>query len=304
MGVAATTQSVIIHMNTLSRAITYQGVVKFIDDKYWETEIVPELFPMWHSDRDKLEVFTAFKDDHYQVTRNKYVRNPKDKTGKWTSYEFPVAELDPAEAKGLKDTLIEKYIDYKETVDRSIEQALQNEYVHKNELSWEKCKLMRNFLLHDSDYVMMPDSPVTDGDEKALWEKYRQHLRDIPANPSFATAYDVKFPITPKEYLAREAAEALPQPIVDKHGDFGKGSSYMESEYHFWKPTESTLQKWRQRMAFYMLLRLDTLDDSLTISNLLSHRASRSNEDLLEPNHPDKDAYINELLRQIESGEV
>ena len=80
MGVAATTQSVIIHMNTLSRAITYQGVVKFIDDKYWETEIVPELFPMWHSDRDKLEVFTAFKDDHYQVTRNKYVRNPKDKT--------------------------------------------------------------------------------------------------------------------------------------------------------------------------------------------------------------------------------
>ena len=78
----------------------------------------------------------------------------------------------------------------------------------------------------------------------------------------------------------------------------------MESEYHFWKPTESTLQKWRQRMAFYMLLRLDTLDDSLTISNLLSHRASRANEDLLEPNHPDKDAYINELLRQIESGEV
>ena len=34
------------------------------------------------------------------------VRNPKDKTGKWTSYEFPVAELDPAEAKGLKNERI------------------------------------------------------------------------------------------------------------------------------------------------------------------------------------------------------
>ena len=60
MGVAATTQSVIIHMNTLSRAITYQGVVKFIDDKYWETEIVHELFTMCNIDRDILEVFNAF----------------------------------------------------------------------------------------------------------------------------------------------------------------------------------------------------------------------------------------------------
>ena len=303
MGLTATTQDVIIHMNTLSRSITYQGVCKFIDDKYWDTEITPLLFPLWHSERDRLEVFTAFKSGGYQVTRNKYQRVVKSETGgKWTSYEFPVGELDPAEANSLKDVLIEKYIDYKETVDKSLEAALQGEYVNKIELNWEKLRLMRNFLLQDSDYVMMSDSPVTDGAEKAMWEKYRQYLRDIPADPTYGIAYDVKFPITPKEYLAREAEESLPQPIVDKYGDYGHGVSYMESVYHFWKPTHSTLMNWRQRMAFYMLLRLNTLDDSLNMSSMLSHR--QSGRDLGEPNYPDKDAYIDDILKRIESGEL
>ena len=39
----------------------------------------------------------------------------------------------------------------------------------------------RTTLLKDSDWTLMPDSPLSD-EKKKEWETYRQALRDLPAN--------------------------------------------------------------------------------------------------------------------------
>ena len=42
----------------------------------------------------------------------------------------------------------------------------------------------RNALLSQSDWAVMPDSPLSDSD-KTSWQTYRQALRDVPAQAGF-----------------------------------------------------------------------------------------------------------------------
>mgnify|MGYP005989480327 CR=1 FL=1 len=42
----------------------------------------------------------------------------------------------------------------------------------------------RNALLSQSDWTVMPDSPLSDSD-KASWQTYRQALRDVPDQAGF-----------------------------------------------------------------------------------------------------------------------
>lgn len=44
-----------------------------------------------------------------------------------------------------------------------------------------KIKKHRNFLLQESDWTQMPDSPLSDS-KKAEWATYRQQLRDLPSS--------------------------------------------------------------------------------------------------------------------------
>ena len=48
---------------------------------------------------------------------------------------------------------------------------------------------LRNSLLAQTDWRVMPDSPVSDA-KKAEWISYRQALRDLPANNP-----DVSYPV-------------------------------------------------------------------------------------------------------------
>tara|TARA_Y100000022_G_scaffold130846_1_gene113511 strand:- start:49 stop:462 length:414 start_codon:yes stop_codon:yes gene_type:complete len=52
----------------------------------------------------------------------------------------------------------------------------------------------RHTLLSDSDWTVMPDSPLTT-DKKAEWATYRQALRDIPAQSGFPN--DITWPTAP-----------------------------------------------------------------------------------------------------------
>ena len=51
----------------------------------------------------------------------------------------------------------------------------------------EELRLVRNRLLSESDWTVMPDSPLSDS-KKAEWKTYRQALRDITktANPKIS----------------------------------------------------------------------------------------------------------------------
>ena len=55
----------------------------------------------------------------------------------------------------------------------------------------ERLRLKRDALLVESDWAMIPDTPT----DKTAWAKYRQALRDFPANWQPATT--VNFPERP-----------------------------------------------------------------------------------------------------------
>lgn len=303
--VTAIHPNVILQLNTVAHSISYQSVTKYVDDSFWNTEIIPILYPLWHSDRDKLEIFAALEGDTYYVTRNKYTRDYTNDTAKWVSYEYPLAELDPVAAKDLKDKLVEKFIEYRENINNGIEGALQAEFINKTDVTWEKVRLIRNFLLQDSDFAVLPDSQITDGNELQMWKDYRQKLRDIPGE-NWATPYDCTFPITPTEYKTREEF-GIPESVQNQYGNFGKGDAYLSNkEFHYWRPTHQTLESWKNRMALYVALRVRSSDHRLNISNIFTHSMNNMHHaDPLQPNINDTSStWIDNLLKSIEAGEV
>jgi len=56
----------------------------------------------------------------------------------------------------------------------------------------ERMRIHRDALLTASDWAMAPDAPT----DKTAWAKYRQALRDLPAN--WKPAHTVTFPERPK----------------------------------------------------------------------------------------------------------
>ena len=52
-------QEVALYVNALDRTIQKNGVTKAINDDFWTSDIVPILYPVWDSDRDKLESYIS-----------------------------------------------------------------------------------------------------------------------------------------------------------------------------------------------------------------------------------------------------
>tara|TARA_R100001460_G_scaffold418_1_gene2037 strand:+ start:670 stop:894 length:225 start_codon:yes stop_codon:yes gene_type:complete len=54
-------------------------------------------------------------------------------------------------------------------------------------MEWELLRNKRNQLLAESDWVVMPDSPISES-KQSEWKTYRQALRDLPkgANPKLS----------------------------------------------------------------------------------------------------------------------
>ena len=175
---------------------------------------------------------------------------------------------------------------------------MEREFALKNDLNFEKVRLIRNFLLEDSDYIMQSDYTV-DADEKALWVTYRQWLRDILTKGA-VTAYDVWFPITPTEYIARKNQENVPT----KWGDMGRSDDYLtNNDFHFWKPTVNTLSNWNQRMAMYMTLKIRTQPPH-AFANVYSRQVRQMFGDPIDDVKTDSETYVNNLIRSIEQGDL
>ena len=60
---------------------------------------------------------------------------------------------------------------------------------------WPLVRSIRRYYLLVSDWTQIPDAPLSEA-EKALWQAYRQALRDIPQN--YANYQDVVFPTPPE----------------------------------------------------------------------------------------------------------
>ena len=188
---------VVVQVNALERMIIVDGKTQFIGEDYWNANIQNILFPFWTSDKDRLIHLNYFSDGSYGIEKKKYVYDRATKARKWQTYQW--VEPTDAEVSQIAETLKEKYFEYQDTEQEVIQEKLYNEYGRWNKVSWEGIRMIRNYLLSDSDWTQMPDA-VLSSDLKTQWTAYRSKLRSLPQDYDGKEADDVLFPYNPPMY--------------------------------------------------------------------------------------------------------
>ena len=266
-----------LYLNAFDKTIQYDGVMKTIDDDYWAKEVVPILYPMWDSDKDKLEVFIQYKDDTVKMNKTKYSRNQKTGAFKWVSYQFDLSPF-PSEITDLSNRLIEKFTEYRIGQENDLERALASEFSRSAIINWNKVILIRNFLLMDSDWTQLGDVQLTT-EQKAQWVTYRQKLRDLPADQNSRPANSVIFPVSPP-----------------KHAAMADGLDYLSDVPHFYTIPQSVYSKFSTRIVNYLALAIGTVN----IDEMPVLRVSRPNSSI-EPNTGDN--TLDNILKMIDEGD-
>ena len=269
-----------LYLNAFDKTIQFEGVMKTIDDDYWTANIVPILYPLWDSDKDKLEVFVKYKDGTAKMNKTKYQRNQKTGTYKWISYQFDLDPFMPDDVDQLYTKLKEKFTEYRVGQENDLEKALAARYAKDNILNWAKLRLIRNFLLLDSDWSQLGDAPLTDA-EKAKWVTYRQKLRDVPIdNGEVAEPATVVFPVTPF-----------------KHAEMDDGKDYLSDTIeHFYTMNQTVYSRFSSRLVNYLTLTVGTTAiDKMPLSRLTNVG--------VKAQPTTGDSSLDALLKFIEEGE-
>ena len=277
MATIASPSETSLYLNAFDKTIQFEGVMKTIDDDYWTSDIVPILYPLWDSDKDKLELFVQYKDNTVKMNKTKYQRNQKTGAYKWVSYQFDLAPF-PTEVNDLYTKIVEKWTEYRVGQENDLERALAASFSKSTILNWTKVTLIRNFLLMDSDWTQLGDAPLST-EEKAKWVTYRQKLRDIPEEQKDNAANAVVFPITPS-----------------KHAKLGDGLTYLGDVSHFYTIPQSVYSKFSTRIVNYLALAIGTAAiDEMPVTSI-----SRPNTSL-DPNTGDND--LDNILKMIDEGD-
>ena len=269
-----------LYLNAFDKNIQVDGIIKTIDDGFWTKEIVPILYPLWDSDKDKLEVFVKYKDGTAKMNKTKYQRNQKTGTYKWISYQFDLDPFMPDDVDQLYTKLKEKFTEYRVGQENDLEKALAARYAKDNILNWAKLRLIRNFLLLDSDWSQLGDAPLTDA-EKAKWVTYRQKLRDVPTdNGEAAEPATVVFPVTPF-----------------KHAEMDDGKDYLSDTIeHFYTMNQTVYSRFSSRLVNYLTLTVGTTAiDKMPLSRLTNVG--------VKAQPTTGDSSLDALLKFIEEGE-
>ena len=277
MATIASPSETSLYLNAFDKTIQCEGVMKTIDDDYWTSDIVPILYPLWDSDKDKLELFVQYKDGSNKMNKTKYQRNQKTGAYKWVSYQFDLAPF-PTEVNDLYTRIVEKWTEYRVGQENDLERALAASFSKSTILNWTKVTLMRNFLLMDSDWTQLGDAPLST-EEKAKWVTYRQKLRDIPSEQKDNAANAVVFPITPS-----------------KHTKLGDGITYLGDVSHFYTIPQSVYSKFSTRIVNYLALAIGTAAiDEMPVTSIARPNTS------LDPNTGDND--LDNILKMIDEGD-
>ena len=271
-----------LYLNAFDKTIQYDGVIKTIDDDYWASDIVPILYPLWDSDKDKLELFVQYKDGTSKMNKTKYQRNQKDGTYKWVSYQFDLAPF-PTEVNDLYTRVIDKWTEYRRGQENDMERALASAFAQSTILNWTKVSLMRNFLLMDSDWTQLGDAPIS-AEDKAKWVTYRQKLRDIPQDQKEIAANSVLFPITPA-----------------KHAKLGDGKTYLDDVTHFYTIPQSVYSKFSNRIVTYLALAIGTASIDEMPVNYITGPNMQSGLTTVKPTTGSDD--LDEILKMIDAGD-
>ena len=187
------TSNATLFLNAYEKTISYKGVQKQINDTFWEEHFVPILYPLWDNPKDRLELFVYRENGSFLIEKNKYTKNFKTGETKWVSYEFDPDGVDEVSVSELVSSLTNKFLEYKEESEADYETAVQKKFAIGQLLTWSKVKMVRLFLLQDSDYTQLPDAPLSE-EEKALWVQYRHYLRDFMELQNPQSPYDAQVP--------------------------------------------------------------------------------------------------------------
>ena len=278
MATIASPSETSLYLNAFDKTIQHEGVMKTIDDDYWTSDIVPILYPLWDSDKDKLELFVQYKDGSTKMNKTKYQRNQKTGEYKWVSYQFDTSPF-PTEVNDLYNRIVDKWIEYRQGQENDLERALEASFANTAILNWTKVALIRNFLLMESDWTQLGDAPITT-EQKAQWVKYRQKLRDIPAEQEKKNASLVVFPITPS-----------------KHAKLADGLNYLEDVSHYYTIPQSVYSKFSTRIVNYLALVIGTID----IDEMPVTRITRASTTTIEPNTGSD--TLDDILKMIDEGD-
>jgi len=231
---------VVVQVNALERIIIVDGKTEFIDEDYWNANIQNILFPFWTSDLDRLIHLNYFSDGSYGIEKKKYVYDRATKERKWKTYEW--REPTNEEVREVAERLKEKYFEFQDSDQETIQEKLFNEYGRWNKVSWEGIRMIRNFLLADCDWTQMPDAAI-DADLKAQWTAYRTKLRQLPQDYDGQDADEVRFPINPVMYAR----------FLTKRGDndelVNEGKEYLATSDQFGIFSATTYGEYAKRIV-------------------------------------------------------
>jgi hypothetical protein len=263
-----------IYLNAFDKTIQVNGVSKTFDDEFWIQNLVPILYPIWDSDKDKLETFVKYKDGTARMNKTKYSRSQKTGEYKWISYQFDISVFPQHEIDELVQALYDKFTLYRVNQENDLERALAGQFAKSAILNWNKIVLIRNFLLSDCDWTQTNDAPLSDN-EKEMWKSYRQKLREIPQSQNNIPASEVKFPITPRKYKNLETEV-----------------EYLSDEYdHFYRMNQLVYSKFADRIVNYLAIAISTQAiEEMPVRNVY------------RPNTGDKS--LDQILEMIEEGEL
>ena len=235
---------VVLYVNAINKTMAKNGVTKTISDAFWTSDIVPILYPLWDSDRDKLESFIRYNDGVSLMNKNKYQRNQKTGAYKWVSYEMDLAGFEKSDVDDLYTRLSDKFVEYRGLDDTDLETQLAAQFAKEEYTNWTKIRLIRNFLLMDSDWTQVGDAPLT-ADQKTQWTAYRTKLRNIPSEQSSIPASEVKFPITPTKYAD----------MLAENASLGE---YLATDSQFYFLGQSVFRKFSKRLTTYLAMAITT----------------------------------------------
>ena len=236
----ANSQLIELQLDVINQTIEYKGQEKVIPENYWKDTLVPFLYPTWDSDKDKLVMYSYNTNGTCLVKRRKYVKNFTKNTFEWITYEMET--VDAAQVTALNDKLIEGFFLIDSLEDNEFQDELVRLYQKQTTVSKTSVRLARDFLLDETDWVMVSDCPLS-ADDKALYTTYRQKLRDIPASTEFTTAVEkTKFPVSPEFYNKIY----LPKNV---------GVAYLSTDDQFKPLGEHYLRAFRDKISHYLVLK-------------------------------------------------
>ncbi len=269
-----------LYLNAFDKNIQVDGIMKTIDDDFWTENIVPILYPLWDSDKDKLEVFVKYKDGTAKMNKTKYQRNQKTGQYKWVSYQFDLSPFMPDDVDDLYEKILAKFTEYRQGQENDLDRLLQASYSKSTIVNWSKVVLIRNFLLMDSDWTQLGDAQLTT-QQKADWVTYRQKLRDIPQEQNESSAATVVFPVTPK-----------------KHAEMNDGKDYLsDTVNHFYLLNQTVYSKFSDRLVNYLTLAIGTTSiDNMGVTRLVYPN--------VKAQATTGDHTLDNILKMIEDGET